>query len=60
MVRDSVVKGRSEEQAVDTAPFCVNSYKFARRVHKPNDTFVVLLQEVSSIGLLLHRLTLAD
>ena len=57
------MKGRSEEQAADTVSFCVNSYKFAyvylnhmKRVYNSS----VLLQEVSSIELLQHRLTLAD
>ena len=61
MVRDSVVKGRSEEQAADTVSFCVNSYKFVYTNHTERlCSSLALLQEVSSIELLQHRLKLAD
>ena len=60
-------QGRSEEQSTDTVSFCVNSYKFASvcmshtvRLCGPYNNSFVLLQNVSSIELLQHRLMLAD
>jgi hypothetical protein len=64
VVRDSALKGRSDEQAADTVSFCVNSYKCAivctNRTIRLYNSSVLLRVEVPSVELLQHRLTLAE